>query len=337
LRTAPAWAPSAAARVDDPVMEVDDGAFATPGPGDVSPYSALPSSSNAGPVNKRKRGVGDNAKCEASAKAARSVLVDDDTGLPLPLGTQGDPHFAGRAWTALLSLYQGDNTFAQLRRAALHRYRPEWKAAISEIRAISKASSLEALGKAQRYALSLNVPAFTTLEMAMSNRSKASPAIRWDNDTPNADDIRVWQFMRAVVNRRPAFQTNAIRDLLEEVLLSDELWNASVPPDLGQSSGLQDQQFPKANELSHAEMVRHLVRCGVRMPDILARLRPWVARRRAAVAAPPIFAPGPVPTTAASVPAPQASTSASMLNPAVGPAVVDVAMDPGPSEPPADV
>jgi hypothetical protein len=272
-------------------MEVDDSAgisyqsysevsqtLNTTAPSVVPPASGIAPASGPSSASKRKLTSEEQEAKNARARLARTTIRDGRTGLPCPVLPGGNSHIAGGPWDKLLSLYQGTDVFHRIRRAAQHRYRPEWRDSIKEIREL-QAASPEALGKAQLLALRLNKGPMTILEEAINNRQSVPGGVRWEgNGMPNANDLRTWQFIRTVVGSSRSTQRGMVRQVLHEVIVDDTIWNTHAPSNIPQSAGLVDQPFPQDINLGHLEMVNHLIRCGVTMADIHGSLRPWIQR-----------------------------------------------------------
>jgi hypothetical protein len=248
------------------------------GPPVRPPASGISPASGPSSASKRKLTNEEYEAKNARARLARTTIRDGKTGLPCPVLPGGNSHIAGGPWDKMLNLYQGTDVYHRVRKAALHRYRPEWKDAIKEIRELLNASP-EALGKAQSLALRLHKLPMTILEEAMNNRQSAPGGIRWEsNGSPNTNDLRTWQFIRTIIGRSKSTQRGMTRQALYDVILDDNIWNTHAPLNVPQSSGLVDQPFPQDTNPGHLEMVNHLVSCGVTMADIHGSLRPWIQR-----------------------------------------------------------
>jgi hypothetical protein len=206
-------------------------------------------------------------------KPQRVLLADARTGLPIPLGREGLPHFSGGPWSQFTLTAPGETLDEKVGWLITHRYAPCYRPVLEEIKMMMRGKAR--LHPLQRRVLEHRGDAESLYEIAHRNPSKAHKGVRFVDGEPMPADMTTWELVRTIQrSSKGRERTLMLRQTLNEAVLDGNLWKRRS----GQSSGICPTPFPEELAVTKANMATHIQKCGVTTEFWDTHLRPFLLR-----------------------------------------------------------
>jgi hypothetical protein len=244
-------------------------AYLQPNPISVNSYASV-----AKEANKRKAVEPASAAPESKKpRPQKYSLADARTGLPIPLGRNGQPHFADGPWGRFTTSAPGENLNAKVEWLLTHRYAPCYRPILDELKLLRQNGAK--LHPLQKKVLEHRGDPESLYEIAHSNRSKVHKGVRFVEGEPLPADMVLWELVRTIQrSSKDRERTLMLRQTVNDAVLDGSLWRGRR----GQSTGISPTPFPENLAITKLNIAVHMMSCGVTTQFWDEHLRPFVSR-----------------------------------------------------------